>query len=172
MSDNKKTVLEVRKACHQFARLYFNFCKTLVESLGEDEGFSLAQKAIFSLSLDRSDRLKARAQEQDLELNVDSFMQVIDLPFIGWNGWTPDMGGVKCPYAEVWLSYYEEHPWFPCFASMYCDVIDTTNIENFSGCISHQLTKNLVWGDDSCEREYFPSDQVKKGVFTYGERSK
>lgn len=167
----KETVKEVRRACYQFARLYFNFCKTLKDSLGEEGAFEIAQKAIFSLSLDRSDRIRACAQAQGLELNVDNFMKVNDLPFIGWQGWAPDMGGVKCPYAEVWLEYYQENPWFQRFAAMYCDVIDTTNIESFSGCISHRLTKNLVWGDDECQREYFPSEQVKEGVLTYGKRN-
>jgi hypothetical protein len=55
-------------------------------------------------------------------------------------------------------------------ASLYCDVIDTTNIENFSRTTSHRLTQNLLWGDRSCEREYFESDAVQQGTYTYGKR--
>jgi hypothetical protein len=50
---------------------------------------------------------------------------------------------------------------------MYCDVIDTTNIENFTRTTSHRITKNLLWGDDECSREYFESEPVKQGKFTY-----
>jgi hypothetical protein len=97
-------------------------------------------------------------------------MAVNDLPFIAWSAWDPSMGGVRCPYAEAWLGYFEEYPWFKRFASLYCDVIDTTNIENFSRTTSHRITKNLLWGDASCEREYFESEDVKSGKFTYGSR--
>ena len=77
------------------------------------------------------------------------------------------MGGLRCPYAQQWVGYYEAYPWFRRFASLYCDVIDTTNIENFSRTLSHRITANLLWGDPSCEREYFPSDAVAQGHFTY-----
>jgi hypothetical protein len=80
------------------------------------------------------------------------------------------MGGVRCPYAEVWLEYFKENHWFKRFASLYCDVIDTTNIENFTRTTSHKINKNLLWGDPSCEREYFESNAVKEGKLSYGRR--
>jgi hypothetical protein len=76
---------------------------------------------------------------------------------------------MRCPYAETWTGYFRDYPWFRRFASLYCDVIDTTNIENFTRTTSHRITKNLLWGDASCEREYFESEKVKRGIFTYGE---
>jgi hypothetical protein len=178
MSGENKTVPvqqaaigDVRMACRQFAMLYFNLCKTLVEALGEEAAFPLVQKTIFQLALDRTDRSRAKALEQNLPATLENFSLVNDLPFIAWKEWKPEDGGVRCPYAEAWLGYYEEYPWFKRFASMYCDVIDTTNIENFSRTTSHRITKNLLWGDPACEREYFESEKVKEGVFTYGARN-
>lgn len=168
MSDEHMTkeqaVLEIRKECRQFAMLYYHYCKTLIETLGEEAALELARKAIFSLSRDRSLRLREKAEKLGLPLTPESFANISDLPACAW---TNEYGGLACPYAETWLSYYNDSPWFPKFASLYCDVIDTTNIEVFSGELSHKITKNLLWGDDCCEREYFPSDAVKDGRLTY-----
>jgi hypothetical protein len=160
-------VKEVRRACYQFALQYFHFCKTLVDSLGEEKALPVVQKAIFELSIDRSNKMRDKAKELGLETTLENFGKVTDLARSGWDGWTPEQGGVKCPYAEVWLTYYDKHPWFKKFASLYCDVIDTTNIENFTRTTSHRITKNLLWGDDECSRQYFESEQVKQGIFTY-----
>jgi hypothetical protein len=163
-------VKEVRKACFQFALQYFHFCKTLVDNIGEEKALPVVQQAIFELSIDRSDGMRAKAKELGLETTLGNFMKVSDLARSGWDGWKPEHGGLKCPYAEVWIAYYDEYPWFKRFASLYCDVIDTTNIENFTRTTSHRITKNLLWGDDECTREYFESEQVRQGIFTYGIR--
>jgi hypothetical protein len=168
--DVQYTVREVRKAARHFAMLYFNFCKILVETFGEETAYPLVQKAIFELSLDRTDRMRDRALEQGLETNRENFDRVNDLPTVAWRKWEPSSGEVRCPYAEAWLKYYDEYPWFKRFAPLYCDVIDTTNIENFSRTESHRITKNLLWGDDDCDREFFESEQVKHGNLTYGKR--
>ncbi|MDR3173989.1 MAG: L-2-amino-thiazoline-4-carboxylic acid hydrolase [Treponema sp.] len=172
MDNTDKTggIGELRLACRQFAMLYFHFCKTLVEALGEEAALGLAQRAVFTLALDRTDRTRAKALAQGLEPALENFPQVNDLPLAAWEGWKPEMGGCRCPYAETWLGYFEAAPWFKPFASLYCDVIDTTNIENFSRTTSHRIKRNLLWGDPACEREYFESGEVKRGIFTYGKR--
>jgi hypothetical protein len=162
---------DLRLACRQFAMLYFHFCKSIKTALGEDAAFSVVRETIFNLSLDRTDRTRKRAIEQGLEPTVGNFPKVNDLPQAAWSLWKPEMGGVRCPYAEVWLAYLTEEPWFKRFASLYCDVIDTTNIENFTQTTSHRITGNLLWGDPCCEREYFESENVKKGILTYGKRN-
>jgi hypothetical protein len=164
-------VKEVRKACYQFAMQYFHFCKTLVDTLGEEKAYPIVRKAIFELSIDRSDKMRAQAEASGLAPVLENFPKVTDLARSGWDGWEPSLGGVFCPYAEVWLTYFDEHPWFKEFAPLFCDVIDTTNIENFTRTTSHRITKNLLWGDNECTREYFESEQVKQGIFTYGTRN-
>jgi hypothetical protein len=150
--------------------LYFHFCKILVEAHGEEEAMPLVQKAVFELSLDRSDGAREKALTRELETTRQNFATVNDLPSIAWREWDPESKEVRCPYAQQWLSYYRDYPWFKKFASLYCDVIDTTNIENFSRTTSHRILKNLLWGDGSCEREFFESEKVKNGIFTYGKR--
>jgi hypothetical protein len=150
--------------------LYFHFCKTLVDALGEEAALPLVQKALFELALDRTDKSRAKALEEGLPPTLENFPKVNDLPSVAWDEWKPEMGGLRCPYAEAWTGYFAEHPWFKQFASLYCDVIDTTNIENFTRTTSHRITKNLLWGDPVCEREYFESDKVKEGVYSCGER--
>jgi hypothetical protein len=171
-------IKDTRLACRQFAMLYFHFCKTLVDALGEDEALPLAQKAVFELALDRTDRSRARALKEGLPPTLENFPKVNDLPSAAWDEWKPGTSaagsgeGLRCPYAETWVGYFVEHPWFKRFASLYCDVIDTTNIENFTRTTSHRITKNLLWGDPVCEREYFESGKVKEGLYTYGEIAK
>jgi hypothetical protein len=164
------TVNESRKACYQFAMQYFHFCKSLVDILGEEKALPVVQQTVFELSLDRTDKMRARAVEQGLEPTLANFRKVSDLARSAWDGWTPSLGGVKCPYAEVWMKYFDEYTWFKRFSAHFCDVIDTTNIENFTRTTSHRITKNLLWGDEDCEREYFESDKVKQGEYTYGVR--
>ena len=163
-------VRDLRLACKQFAMLYFHVCKTLTETLGEDQAAALVKEIIFKLSLDRTERARERANSMGLETTLENFPLVNDLPLAGWSDWSPEMGGVRCPYAEIWLEYFKENPWFKRFASLYCDVIDTTNIENFTRTTSHKITKNLLWGDSCCEREYFESDTVKEGRYSYGKK--
>lgn len=173
MSEEKKigygqAVSEVRKACRQFAMLYFHFCKTLVEEFGEEKAKELVQKSVFGLALDRSDQLREKAREQGLDYSQKSFREVTDLPFIGW---VKELGKNHCPYAETWVKYFDAYPWFRSLAPFYCDVIDTTNIENFTRRLSHKITKNVLDGDDNCERLYFPDENVANGGFTYGTRT-
>ena len=158
---------DLRLVSKQFAMLYFHFCKSLVDTMGKEAALPFVQKTLFELSVDRTNRMRKQAAERGLETTLENFHKLTDLPKAGWTQWEPEMGGVRCSYAEVWLEYIKDHPWFKTFASLYCDVIDTTNIENFSKTTSHRITKNLLWGDSCCEREYFESDDVKSGKFTY-----
>lgn len=169
MSEKKQieydqAVLEVRKACRQFAMLYFNFCKVLVEELGIEAAKPLIHKAIFSLSLDRTNQLRETAKAQGVEFTLEGFQKISDLARIGW---VKELGRNHCPYAETWVTYYEQYPWFKELAPFYCDVIDTTNIENFTKKLTHKLTKNVLLGDETCERVYLPSEEVANGKFTY-----
>ncbi|MCL2565063.1 MAG: nitroreductase family protein [Defluviitaleaceae bacterium] len=167
---DKNTAAQVRLAARHFAMLYFNFCKVMVDTHGEEKALELVQKAIFNLSLDRTDRTRAKALEAGVETNLEQFSVFNDLPIIGWRAWDESMGGLRCPYAEQWVDYYDKHPWFKPFASLYCDVIDTTNIENFSRTLSLKIPQKQLSGDAECKFNYFESDQIKQGIYTYGER--
>jgi len=154
----------IRRECRQFAMLYFHLCKTLVEDFGIGTAKEKVQKILYSLSIDRTNKLRAKASKLGLSCTLDSFNQINDLPA---NGWVKELGKNHCPYAECWLTYYEQAPWFKEFAPLYCNIIDTTNIENFTRTLTHSLTKNVLTGDETCERIYFESDAVKSGTFTY-----
>lgn len=160
-------VTEVRKACRQYAMLYFHFSKVLVEELGIEKAKPLIQKAIFELGIDRTEQLKEKAAKEGMECTMDTFGKITDLPMVGW---VKELGTNHCPYAETWLKYFDDYPWFKDIAPFYCDVIDTTNAENFTGNKSHKITENVLTGGSYCEREYFDSEQVLKGVYSYGDK--
>lgn len=162
-------VLEVRKAARQFAMLYFHFCKTLYEQFGLEQAKNIIRQTVFELAVDRSDRIREQALKQGLKADsVEDFMSNIDLPFTGW---IPEWGENHCPYAQVWRGYVEEYPWFKELAPFYCDVIDTTTIENFSKCLSHRITQNVILEGCACKREYYESEKVKRGEYTYGTKA-
>ena len=162
----EREVEQIRKAARQFAMQYFHFCKTLYESFGHDRAKELVQKTVYELAEDRADQMRDNAICRGMPTDTaDDFMAVIDLPF---DGWIPEWGADHCPYAEVWRTYFDDYPWFKEFAPFYCDVIDTTTIEKFTHKLSHRITRNVINGGTSCKREYFESDEVKRGGYTYG----
>lgn len=164
MMFKSEAIDEVRKGCMQFAMLYFHFVKTLVDKFGIDEAKMLTQKAIFELAVERSDYLRSRAKELGLEFTPETMMEVSDIPLLGWDA---SRKINHCPYAERWMKYYSDYSWFKEFAHFYCDIIDTTNCENFTKDTSHKIIKNVLLGDEVCERIYYKSDEVKKGIFSY-----
>lgn len=167
--ERAQMVSEVRKAARQFAMQYFHFSKTLYEEFGLEKAKELIQKTVFELAVDRSDQLREKALAKGLKADsVEDFRSVIDLPLTGW---IPEWGENHCPYAEVWRGYFEKYPWFKELAPFYCDVIDTTTIENFSGHLSHRITQNVILQGCACTREYFESEKVKRGEYTYGTKA-
>lgn len=164
----EQMVDEIRKAARQFAMLYFHFCDVLQKTYGLEKTKELVRQTVFELAVDRSDQLREKAHSLGKSTETrEDFMDVIDLPFCGW---IPQWGTDHCPYAETWRTYFDEYPWFKELAPYYCDVIDTTTIENFTKHLSHKLTQNVLVEGESCEREYFESEEVKKGNYTYGSK--
>jgi hypothetical protein len=161
----EEAVEQVRKGGKQFAMLYFHFVKTLVDSFGIEKAKELTQQAIFNLGLERTNALRSKAEELGLEYTIENMIKITDIPFLGWD---KSRGQNHCPYGEQWMTYYSEYPWFAEFAPFYCDIIDTTNCENFTRDTTHKITKNVLRGDNTCERVYYPSEEVKKGEYTYG----
>ena len=164
----EKMVEQIRLAARQFAMLYFHFTKTLVDKYGLEQAKDLVRQTIFEQAVDRSDRLREKRIAKGAGTDtVEDFMEDIDLPFCGW---IPEWEEDHCPYAVVWRDYIKKNPWFREFALFYCDVIDTTTIENFTRHLSHRITQNVITEGKSCKREYFESEKVKRGEYTYGRK--
>lgn len=164
----EKMVDQIRLAARQFAMLYFHFVKTLVDEYGKEKAHELVQKTIFEQAVDRSDKLREKRLAKGAGTDtVEDFMEDIDLPFCGW---IPEWGKDHCPYAEIWREYIRDNEWFKEFALFYCDVIDTTTIENFTKKLSHRITQNVITEGTSCKREYFASEAVERGEYTYGRK--
>lgn len=167
--DKKLMVDQIRLAARQFAMLYFHFVKVLYEQFGAEKAKDLVRQTVFEQAVDRSDILREKALAAGKGTDtVEDFMSDIDLPLCGW---IPQWGKNHCPYAEIWREYIEKYPWFSEFATFYCDVIDTTTIENFTRHLSHRITQNVIIEGESCKRKYFESDDVKGGKLTYDKKA-
>ena len=157
MSDvisKKDAVTEVRKACDQFSDLYFHVAKTLYLRFGEEETKAILEEAVASRAEERGKKLRETAEKLNLESTIENWYTITDIPFLGWD---PSYGRFVCPFSESWVKRFDDYPWFKDIASLYCDVNDTTVHEYYTGHRETQkITKNVLWGDDSCDRVFFP----------------
>ena len=162
--EKSSAVEEVGKMAYQFADLYFAFVAELRERLGEEAALRMAQEVLYRRAKERAEEMIERAEKEGVPRIPDSITKVSDVPYLGWD---KSRGCDHCPYGTAWNRRIAEYPWFRPFARLYCDVTDTTIGEVFTGSYSHKLLKNVVLGDESCERVYFPSEDVKQGKYTY-----
>lgn len=158
-------VEEVRKMAYQFADLYFAFVAELRGRLGDEETRRIAEQVLFTRAKERAEAMIARAEKEGLPRVPENITKTSDVPYLGWD---KSLGCEHCPYGAAWNKRIAAHPWFRPYARLYCDVTDTTIAEIFTGSYSHKLIKNVVLGDADCERVYFPSEAVGRGVTTYG----
>lgn len=162
----EREVDQIRKAARQFALLYFHFSKVLYDQFGLEKAKDIIRQVVFEQAVDRAEQLRQQAKALGNGTDtVEDFHKNIDLPF---DGWIAEWGENHCPYGEIWREYSKQYPWFKELAPFYCDVIDTTTIEHFTGHLSHRITQNVILEGTECRREYFESDKVKKGEYTYG----
>lgn len=160
----EQAVGEVRNMAFQFADLYYAFVKIIREKYGDDAAMDIAQRALFMRARERAEKMIVRAQEEGVERIPENINRMSDVSYLGWD---PSFGIETCPYGAAWNRRIKDDPEFRKFASLYCDVTDTTIAEIFTGNCSHRLHRNVVLGDDSCERTYFPSEEVEKGEITF-----
>ena len=160
----KQAVEEVRNMAFQFADMYFAFVKVIREKFGEEEAADIAQRVLYMRASERAEKMIRKAEEEGAERTPENINRLSDVSYLGWDS---SYGIETCPYGAQWNRRIAEEPWFRKFAALYCDVTDTTIAEVFTADSSHRLYKNVVLGDDSCERTYFPSDEVRRGKRTY-----
>ena len=164
MVSKEYAVEQVRNMAYQFADMYFAFVCELRETFGDEEAKKIACKVLFKRAKERAEEMILRAQEQGLERIPENINAVSGVSYLGW---VASLGCDHCPYGTAWKKRIRDNPWFTAYAQMYCDVTDTTIAEVFTGAYSHKLYRNVVLGDQSCERTYFLSDAVKHGERTY-----
>ena len=161
-----EAVAQIRSMATQFADLYFCFVQEIRVALGDEAAREMVRRVLFQRARERAAAMVARAQAQGIERTPENMPRVSDIAYMGW---APALGREHCPFGVAWNARIAQYPWFREYARMYCDVMDTTVAEAFTGNCSHKLLKNVVLGDESCERVYYPDEAVKDGHFTYGE---
>ena len=161
-----EAVAQIRSMATQFADLYFCFVQEIRAALGDEDAREMVRRVLFQRARERAAAMVARAQAQGIERTPENMPRVSDIAYMGW---APALGREHCPCGVAWNARIAQYPWFREYARMYCDVMDTTVAEAFTGNCSHKLLKNVVLGDESCERVYYPDEAVKDGHFTYGE---
>jgi hypothetical protein len=134
-----------------FCGFIFPFCSRF-KKRARPGAKELIEKAIRNRAVDRGEKLKNEADCRQLPATMENWPKVTDIPFLGWD---KSLGKLECPYAEAWLARYDDNPWFAEIAQLYCNVNDPQVSETFTGNISQRITKNVLAGDEVCDREYF-----------------
>lgn len=161
----KQTAIsQVRDMAFSFGELYFAFVSEMYYELGDEKTMEIVSSLLFKRAKERAVIMIRKAEELNMERIPENINKLSDVPRLGWD---ETLGCDHCPYGLIWRNRIKHAPWFEKYASQYCEITDTTIAEVFTGCYSHKITKNVVWGNDSCEREYFVSDSVKNGIYTY-----
>lgn len=160
----QRAVDEVRMMAIQFADLYFTFVDELRSEFGEEHALKIAQRVLYRRACERAEKMIKRAAELNLPRTPENITKTSDVPYLGWD---LSLGVDHCPYGMAWNRHIKEHEWFRKFARLYCDVVDTTIAEVFTGNCSHELYENVVLGDCRCARRYFPDEEVICGKRTY-----
>lgn len=164
MISRQRAVDEVRMMAVQFADLYFAFVDELRAEFGEAQALNIAQRVLYRRACERAQQMIERAEALGLERTPENIRNTSDVPYLGWD---LSLGVDHCPYGMAWNRHIAEHEWFRKFARLYCDVVDTTIAEVFTGNCSHELYENVVLGHDRCARTYFPDPEVANGKRTY-----
>ena len=160
----RQAVEEVRNMAFQFADMYFAFVKVIRERFGDETAMDIAQRVLYMRASERAGKMIRKAEEEGFERIPENINRLSDVSYLGWDS---SYGIESCPYGAQWNRRIATDPWFRKYAALYCDVTDTTIAEVFTADSSHRLHKNIVLGDDRCERTYFPSDDVRSGKRTY-----
>ncbi len=164
-----QAVGEVRMMASQFADLYFTFVDELRGALGDGKARRIVKQVLFRRALERAEQMVFRARDEGLPRTPENIRRLSDVPYLGW---VPELGADHCPYGERWKRRIEEQPWFREYAALYCEVTDTTIAEAFTGSHSHELLKNVVLGDERCERRYFPCEETARGRYSHAPESR
>ena len=157
-------VQQVREMAYQFADMYFSFISELRDEFGDEQTKGIATRVLFQRARERAEEMIRVAEKENIERVPDNIGRVSNVPYLGWDA---SLGCNHCPYAVAWKKRIKENQWFESYASLYCDVTDTTIAEVFTGKYSHRINENVVLGGKSCERTYYISESVKHGEYTY-----
>lgn len=153
MIPRKEAIIEVRKACYHFSDLYFHFSKVLVQEFGIEKGKELIESAVRNRAVERAEKIIKNAEHLGIPRKSENYGKVTEIPLLGW---VQSLGKHECPYAAAWLDRFDAEPWFKEIAPFYCVTNDPLVCEIFTGDTSQKITKNVLWGDETCERVYFP----------------
>ena len=160
-------VSQVRDMAFSFAELYFAFVSEMYYEFGDKKTTETVIRLLFKRAKERAVIMVNKAEELNIARIPENINRLSDVPRLGWD---ESLGCDHCPYGLIWRKRIKQAPWFEKYARLYCEVTDTTIAEVFTGCYSHRITKNVVLKDDCCEREYFLSEEVKNGIYTYNDK--
>jgi predicted ArsR family transcriptional regulator len=135
---------QVRKVGRMFGLMFYHFANLLVEEHGDQRGKELVKEAVKRFGLERAGQMKQKAIVLGLDLTVENFRKVSDLPEVGWGGPTKE---THCPFAGVW---FEKDAVDLC--KLYCEV----DIWKYVGYNPNIDVKRKAWvldGDSDCRYE-------------------
>ncbi len=146
---------EATKAVNDITRrvalLYLSFARTLVDTLGEEQGRELITAAMRDYGTRIGRATRARVESMGLEPTPENFNKGSDLSPLGFDAGVANVDGEMrrrvfgCVLAEVWREYGEEK-----LADLYC-LVDPAKTEAYNPDYTLVHTRKVLWGDECCE---------------------
>jgi nitroreductase len=139
----------VQRALRRAALIFYYFCETLVDELGEVKGHELIRRAVDAYGDRIGQEARKKAQEKGLALTPENFAS--DLPDGAWETETVLVDGEErervhhCPLASEWMEWGD-----PEKARLYC-YVDQAKMKGYNPEYEYIHVKNLLDGDPYCE---------------------
>jgi hypothetical protein len=141
----------VNDMTRRVALLYLSFARTLVDTLGEDQGRALIAQIMRDYGTRIGRATRERVEALGLEPTPENFNLGSDLSPIGFHAGVAEADGEPrrqvfgCVLAEVWRAYGEEE-----LADLYC-LVDPAKMEAYNPDFTMTHTRKVLWGDECCE---------------------
>jgi hypothetical protein len=158
---------QVELVCRRLGLLHLAFAKIMVEELGQEEGERLASEAIKRYAEWVGSAKVERAREAGMDLSVEAFENLSDLPAFGMHDGYEDLEvdgeerskAFGCVMGKVWREMGEER-----LGRIYCH-IDPASSMVFNPDFKMVHTMAMPDGDDHCEFAFRPTTDRDKEEF-------
>lgn len=152
MSKIRSTDEPVGRMAKLMAELYYFMAKEMIDSLGEEKGKEAVRASISKFAEARINSMYEEAREKGLELNLETYVKVRDMPGISWERDPDNPEDITyCPMHDMWKELGVED-----IGAIYCE-IDDILYKAFNAEFERPLCKTS--GDNCCRFIVKPKDK-------------
>lgn len=120
MAKIRSTDEPVGRMAKLMAKMYYFMAKEMIDRLGEEEGKAAVRAAVTKFGKSRIESMYEEAREQGLEINLDTYKLVRDMPGISWEKDPDNPDDITyCPMQDMWAGLDAQE-----LGAIYCEIDD------------------------------------------------